>query len=97
MIVKVDNNKFVRASLVNKKNLNSNRRYGDSKIYLNGSFLPEFSYFNYLIQCTCKDQRIKQYKVRNGVNFIQKEEEGDFKEIGHANDIINLGIEVPIH
>ena len=44
--VKVVNRKFVRPALVNINNLN--RRYGDSKIYLNDSFIPEFNYFNYL-------------------------------------------------
>ena len=84
VIVKVVNRKCVRTSLVNKKNLNGSKRYGDSNIYLNDSFIPEFSYFNYLIRCACKDERIKRYKVRNGVNFVQEEEDEEFMEIGHA-------------
>ena len=39
VIVKVVNRKFVRTALVNKKNLNGSKRYGDSKIYLNDSFI----------------------------------------------------------
>ena len=35
------------------------------------------------------------YKVRNGVNSVQLEEDGEFIEIGHANDLTKLGISVP--
>ena len=83
-------------ALVSGKNLKSNRKYGvGTKLYLNGSFIPEFSYFNYLIRMAIKDKTIHRYKVRNGVNLVQRHEGEEFLEIGHANDLINIGIVIP--
>ena len=84
---------FVCMALVSGKNLKGNRKYGvGTKLYLNYSFIPQFSYFNYLIRMAIKDKTIHRYKVRNGVNLVQRYE-GD--EIGHPNDLINIGIVVP--
>ena len=96
VIVKVVNRKFVRMALVSGKNLKGNRKYGvGTKLYLNDSFIPEVSYFNYLIRMTIKDKTIPRYKVHNGVNLVQRYEGDEFLEIGHANDQINIGIVVP--
>ena len=32
--------------------------------------------------------------MRNGVNFVQKDQDSNFIGIGHANDLVNLGIEI---
>ena len=96
VIVKVVNRKFVRTALISGKNLKGSKKYGeDTQIYLNDSFIPEFSYFNYLIRMAFKDKTIHKFKVRNGVNLVQKYEGGEFVEIGHANDLINIGFVVP--
>ena len=96
VIVKVVNRKFVRNALVKGKNLKNNKRYGNNtRIYLNDSFIPEFNYFNFLIRNALKNKEIYRYKVRNGVNHVQVTEDSEFVEIGHANDLKNLGIAVP--
>ena len=77
------NRKFVRKALINGKNLKNSKRYGNgTSIFLNDSFIPEFGYFNYLIRRAYRDKKIFKYKVRNGVNSIQLEKDGDFIEIG---------------
>ena len=96
VIVKVVNRKFIRAALINGKNLASNKRYGDeTRLFLNDSFTSEFRFLNYVIRRAAKDKRLFKYKVRNGVNFVQKDQDSNFIEIGHANDLDNLGIEIP--
>ena len=96
VIVKMVNRKFARTALVSKKNLAGNKRYGDdTNIYFNDSFTPEFGYLNYIIRKMYKQKRIYRYKVKNGVNHVQLEEGGNFVVIGHAKDLINLGIDVP--
>ena len=96
VIVKVVNRKFVRKALVNRKYLKGNTRYGErTRIFLNDSFIPEFGFFNYVIRKAYKEKLIYKYRVRNGVNFIQKSNESEFVEIGHENDLMNLGIEIP--
>ena len=96
VIVKVVNRKFIRAALINGNNLAGNKRYGDeTRLFLNDSFTPEFRFLNYVIRRAAKDKRLFKYKVRNGVNFVQKDQDSNFIEIGHANDLDNLGIEIP--
>ena len=96
VIVKVLNRKFARTALINRKNLKDNKRYGeDTKIYINDSFIPDFGYFNYLIRHARKDNKIHSFKIKNGVHHVQKEDGGNFVIIGHGQDLINIGIEVP--
>ena len=88
VIVKVVNRKFIRAALINGKNLKGSRKYGEgTKLYVNDSFTPEFSYFNYLARTAFKGKNIFKYKVRYGVTLVQKKEGDEFVEIGHANDL----------
>ena len=96
VIIKVVNRKFVRAALLSKRNLKGSKRYGDrTALFINDSFIPEFGFFNYLTRRAHKENKIFKYKVRNGVNYVQLEENSKFVEIGHANDLSNIGIEVP--
>ena len=48
-----------------------------------------------MIRQAFKNKEIHRYKVRNGVNHVQVTEDGEFVEIGHANDLKNVGIVVP--
>ena len=63
--------------------------------FISMTLTPEFGHLNYLIRQAYKQKRIYRYKIKNGVNHVQLEEEGNFVEIGHAKDLINLGIDVP--
>ena len=96
VIVKVVNRKFVHTALVNGKKLKDSTRYGDNTaIYFNDSFIPDFGFLNFVIRSAHKNKTLYKYKVRNGVNFVQKSQDGVFVEIGHVNDLQNLGIEIP--
>ena len=96
VIVKVVNRKFVRAALINGKNLVGNKRYGEeTRLFLNDSFIPEFGFLNFVIRRAAKDKKLFRYKMRNGVTFVQKNQDDKFVEIGHTNDLVNLGIEIP--
>ena len=87
VIVKIVNRKFVQSALINGRNLKESTRYGDrTKIYLNESFIPEFGFLNFVIRTAYKDKKLHKFKVRNGVNFVQKSPDDSFVEIGHDND-----------
>ena len=62
---------------------------------MNDSFIPEFVFFNFVIRCAVEDKRLFRYKVRNGVTFVQINQDDKFIEIGHADDLVNHGIEIP--
>ena len=95
-IVKMVNRKFAKEALICGKNLRDTKRYGINKrIFINDSFCGEFKFLNYVIRKAHKSKEIFRYKVRNGVNFVQKDEASDFVEIGHVNDITNINISVP--
>ena len=86
-IVKFVNRKFAREGLVQGKNLKNAKLYPNAGIYINTSFCPEFGYLNFLIRKLKADGKIFRYKTRNGINFIQVEEEGLYLEITHINDL----------
>ena len=96
VVCRVMNRKFSRDAIVKSKNLKGSKRYSGSNIYINTSFCPEFRFLNFACRSAAKAKEISRYKVKNGVNFVQKEENGDFVEIGHVNDLENLGITVPV-
>ena len=49
--VKVVNRKFVRADLINGKNIVVNKMYGvETRLFLNDSFIPEFGYLTFVIR-----------------------------------------------
>ena len=94
--MKVVNRKFGQTALVNGKNLKDSTRYEvNTLIYLNDSFIPEFGFLNFVLRSADKNKKIYKYKVRNGVNFVQKSQDGVFVDIGHVNDLQNLGVEIP--
>lgn len=96
VICKVVNRKFIREALIKSNKLAGNTRYGgNTRLYINDSFCNEFRFLNYAIRLAKKSNNIFRYKVRNGVNFIQQTEDSSFIEIGHTNDLLNVGIEVP--
>ena len=95
-IVKVANRKFAKEALFCGKNLKGSKRYGNhSHIYINDSFCPEYKFLNFAIRKAYKSNHIVRYKVRNGVNYIQKDDASRFVEIGHVLDLENLHIPIP--
>ena len=64
-------------------------------ILINNSFCPEFKFLNFVIRKATTDKIIHRYKIRNGVTYIQLEENGDFFQIGHVLDLQNKGIPIP--
>ena len=94
-IVKVVNRKFAKGAVICGRNLKDTKRYGNGKVYLNDSFCPEYKFLNYVVRKAGKDKIICRYKIRNGVNYVQKEPNGDFTEIGHVKDLENINIPVP--
>ena len=95
VVCRVINRKYAREAIINSKNLKGTKRYNGNAIYINSSFCPEFKFINYVCRTLARNKAIFRYKVRNGINLIQKDEGGKFKEIGHVNDITNLGLTVP--
>ena len=95
VVCRVINRKFSREAIVNGKNLKGTKRYGDSKIFINSSFCPEFRFLNYACRKAAEKKEIHRYKVKNGVNLVQVKEEEPFHEIGHVNDLENLGVGIP--
>ena len=92
-IVKFVNRKHAREGLFCGRNLKEANVYGNgTKIYINTSFCGEYRHINYLVRQAKKANRIFRWKVKNGVNHVQLEEGGDFKEIGHKNDLIRLSL-----
>ena len=62
---------------------------------MNDSFIPEFGLLNFVIRRAVKDKSLFRYNVGNGVTFVQKKQEDKFIEIGHADDLVNIEIEIP--
>ena len=51
--------------------------------------------FNYHIRQAYKGNKISRYKVKNGINVIQVDENGPLIEITHLSDLKNvLGIDI---
>ena len=95
-IVRVVNRKFSTEALRCGKNLKDTKKYGEgNRIYINNSFCPEFKFLNFVIRKATTDKLIHRYKIRNGVTYIQLEENGDFFQIGHVLDLQNKGIPIP--
>ena len=95
VVCRVVNRKYAREAIVNSKNLKGTKRYNGSSIFINSSFCHEFKFLNYVCRSLVRNKTIFKYKVRNGVNHIQKEEGGEFKEIGHVNDITKSNCSPP--
>ena len=96
VIVKVVNRKFATKALYSGSKLKDVNMYGNSKIYVNNSFCREFQFFNFLIRKASKAKIINRYKIKHGVMFVQQVIDGDFHKISHKNDLIKLGIDVPV-
>ena len=90
VICRVLNRKFSRQAIINSKNLEGSKRY-DGNIFINSSFCPEFRYLNFVCRKAVRNKELFRYKVKNGVNMVQKLEGDDFVEIGLILDIQNLG------
>ena len=91
-ICKFVNRKFAREGLVCGRNLKGSNIYGTSPVYINTSFCPEFKFLNFLIRKAKSRGEIFRWKVRNGVNSIQVTEGGNFVEVAHKNDLIELNL-----
>ena len=95
-IVRVVNRKFAREAIVNGKNLKGTTRYGENnKIFINNAFCPKFRFLMYVIRNASRNNLISRYRIRNGVPYVQKVAEGEFKQIAHSQDLVNLGLELP--
>ena len=95
-IVRVVNRKFSNEAIHCGKNLNGTKRYGEgARVFINPSLCPEFKFLNWVIRTAKANNKIHRYRNRNGVTYVQMEEGGDFKPIGHELDLSNLGIEIP--
>ena len=101
VICRVVNRKFAREAIVCSKKLMGSRRYGvGTELYINNSFCPEFGFINFVCRRAAKpneagEKSIHRWKVKNGVNHVQKIEGDQFVEIGHVIDLQNIGITVP--
>ena len=94
-IVRVVNRKFSTEAVFSGKNLRGSKRYGERKLFINPSFCPEFRFLNWVIRKAKKENLIHRYKIRDGITYVQLEENGVFTQIGHELDLKNLGINVP--
>ena len=95
-IVRVVNRKFARDAIIKGKNLKGTKRYGENhNVYINNAFCPEFRFLMKVIRDASKAKEINWYKIRNGVPYVQKEAEGEFVQIGHSLDLVNLGLTLP--
>ena len=88
-IVRLVNRKFT-AILFNGKALRGHENY--RQVYVNNSFIKEFDYINYQIRQAYRNKKIFSYKTKHGIPFVQFEEEGDFFEISHRNDLLHYEI-----
>ncbi len=96
VICKFVNRKFAYSAVSNSSKLKNADVFEDgSKIYVNTSLCPEFGFLHYAVRRAKKERKIHSYRVRHGVMFIRKSEEGDLFEISHANDLSHYGIDVP--
>ena len=84
-----------REAIVNGKYIGNTRRYGNGKIFINNSFCHEYKFLNYVCRKPAREGNIHRYKVKNGVNYVQKVEGSSFIEGGHILDMENLGVEIP--
>ena len=91
-IVKFANRKFAREGLVCGRNLKDKQIYDGSKVYLNTSFCPAYKHFNFVLRSAKKKGDITHWKVRNGVNMVQLEENGDYFDITHISDLVEHGL-----
>ena len=88
-IVRFVNRKYT-SILYYGKELRSHADY--KNVYVNNSFTKEFDFINYHIRNAYRNQRIFSYKIKHGVTSVQLEENGDYFEISHRNDLLNLDI-----
>ena len=95
-IVRVMNRKFSRSAKINSKNLKGSNRYGrNTGLYINDNFCPEFKFLFFCIRKAASiDKSINRWKIKNGIIHIQLEANGRFYEIGHEEDLKNLGVTV---
>ena len=74
------------------KNLKGKNIYENSHVYINNSFCPEFGLLNYLVRKGKVNGKIFRWKVRNGISYVQKDENDDFVEVSHKNDLVDLDL-----
>ena len=93
VILKFVNRKFAIAALSNRASLKGSNEYGN--VFINQSLCPEFQFLNYAVRKAKRNNEIDFYKVKNGVTLVRKEENGQFIEISHVNDLGRNGITIP--
>ena len=58
--------------------------------------MPEYKYLNFAVRQAKRNNEIHYYKVKNGMNYIQKRENGPQIEISHVNDLELNELSVPV-
>merc|ERR1712212_144792 len=66
--------------------------YGGARIFIKQSLCREFTTINYFLRIAKREGRIYRYRLWSGTNQVMINEEDDFVEITHRNDLIELGI-----
>ena len=90
-IVRFVNRKFAKNIFFVGKKIRNDQNF--KKIYINNSISKEFGKFNYHIRQAYKG--ICRYKVKNGINLVQVEDNGPLLEITHPSDLKNvLGLDI---
>ena len=57
--------------------------------------MSQYKFLNFAIRQAASDRIVHRYKIKNGINYIQMVEGGEWNEIGHVLDLSNKGIPVP--
>ena len=94
VIIKFVNRKWAETSLVKASSLKQTEGY--ENIYVNASLCPEYKYLNFAVRQAKRNNEIHYYKVKNGMNYIQKRENGPQIEISHVNDLELNELSVPV-
>ena len=96
VICKFVNRKFAYNSLFSSSKLKDVDVYENgTKVFINSSLCPEFGFLHFAVRNAKKEKRIHSYKVRHGVMFLKKTEDGHLIEISHENDLVKNGLPVP--
>ena len=102
VLCKFVNRKFAQAAIWNSRNLKDaaifngdNGDIANGNVYINQSLCPEFGFLHYAVRKGKYNSEIHSYKVKHGVMFICKVENGTLIEISHVNDLTRNNITVP--
>jgi hypothetical protein len=92
VIVKFFDPMMVRVVLGKTSSLRDLDLFGGARIFIKQSLCREFTTINYFLRKAKREGRIYRYRLWSGTNQVMINEEDDFVEITHRNDLIELGI-----